>query len=254
MKLKNKLVLSCLALAVCATTMVSTTFAWYTTNTDVSATGAQGHTATTGTDTLLISKDGKAKSWSNSVTFSGLDTELTPVAYGKDGNGKNGETQAKDDENFYNIQADGNLKIDTPATNGVLEFSVYLKNPEANGTPNVYLKSLTIENANSAQLPTKNVLTETGLKGVTSSTYTVDILRTSNVLLYSETIKHGDLGDSQPDDDASLFKSPAKRHLLIQHHLLKVLILLELKQMVLVLTIIIIKLQGKVRHLMDKIL
>ena len=44
-KLGLKLGLSCAALAACATTLVSTTFAWYTSNDSVKATGITGKTS-----------------------------------------------------------------------------------------------------------------------------------------------------------------------------------------------------------------
>ena len=211
MKLKNKVLLSCMALAACATTMVSTTFAWYTTNTDVSATGAQGHTATTGTDTLLISPTGQAKSWTNTIKIDTKNPELKPLAYGKDGNGTNGLSNGDNaaDEDFYNIQADGTLDT-IAAKDGIIEFSVYLKNPEAASSQDIYLDTLTIVNAQSKNLPGKNVLTQTGLTGVNSPTYTVNILRATNVLLYSEVKTTGDLTAGED----KTFVKPTKKLLL----------------------------------------
>ena len=199
MKLKNKLVLSCVALAACATTMVSTTFAWYTSNTEVSATGAQGHTATTGTDTLLISPTGQAKSWTNTIKINISNPELRPLSFGTDGNGAGGK--------FHEIQAAGTINTEE-AVGGIIEFSVYLKNTEAE-TSNIYLKNLTITNEKASGLPEKNVLTAEGLPNVTGPTYTVDILRSTNVLIYSDVQTTGDL-----DGEDTIFKNPVQKLLL----------------------------------------
>ena len=45
MKLNKKLIMSCAALAACATTLVSSTYAWYTTNTEVTLDTVTGSTA-----------------------------------------------------------------------------------------------------------------------------------------------------------------------------------------------------------------
>ena len=58
MKLRNKLILSCAALAAVATTAVSTTYAWYTANDSVKATGINAQTSQTDDTLLLISKTG----------------------------------------------------------------------------------------------------------------------------------------------------------------------------------------------------
>ncbi len=58
MKLRNKLILSCAALAAVATTAFSTTFAWYTSNTKVTADNVSGTSANSGSQLLMIA-DGK---------------------------------------------------------------------------------------------------------------------------------------------------------------------------------------------------
>ena len=81
MKLRNKLILSCAALAAVATTAVSTTYAWYTSNTEVSATGLTAKTDNNGADTLLISKTGGKGTWSSSIAFEEAAATLSPVEY-----------------------------------------------------------------------------------------------------------------------------------------------------------------------------
>ncbi len=78
MKLRNKFILSCAALAACATTMVSTTYAWYISATDVSVSGVTGSTNNASADgSLLVAKKTGASSWStysNSVTIAADET------------------------------------------------------------------------------------------------------------------------------------------------------------------------------------
>jgi hypothetical protein len=100
MKLRNKLILSCAALAAVATTAVSTTFAWYTSNTVVTAGPLTADTKNSGDDLLMIAdgysatKDAQNKvtavsektdatlEWTTSITeINMLPTELLPVAY-----------------------------------------------------------------------------------------------------------------------------------------------------------------------------
>lgn len=76
MKLKSKLIMSGVALAACAATLTSTTYAWYTSNTNVTAQGLSGATATSGSELLLISQDATAatRQWYTSIE------DATPVA------------------------------------------------------------------------------------------------------------------------------------------------------------------------------
>ena len=81
MKLRNKLILSCAALAAVATTAVSTTFAWSTANDSVKATGVTGKTNENDSTLLLISKTAKVGSWGASVAIDSSAVTLEPVAY-----------------------------------------------------------------------------------------------------------------------------------------------------------------------------
>lgn len=72
MKLKGKLIMSAAALAACAATLTSTTYAWYTTNTDVNANGISGATASSGDTSIFISKD--HEEWGQTVTITADDT------------------------------------------------------------------------------------------------------------------------------------------------------------------------------------
>lgn len=90
MKLRKKLLLSLAALAACATTFVSTTFAWYTTNTKVEANNVTGASADSGAASIFISGDGSKWYQKVDATSTGDDkftvssTTLSPVTL-KDG-------------------------------------------------------------------------------------------------------------------------------------------------------------------------
>lgn len=72
MKLRKKLLLSCAALAACATTMVSTTYAWYVVNPTADASGMTGSTTDAAGDaSVYVSKNGTA--FTKSVTLSTSD-------------------------------------------------------------------------------------------------------------------------------------------------------------------------------------
>jgi len=104
MKLRNKLILSCAALAAVATTAVSSTFAWYTSNEVVSVDTITAKTQNSGADLLMIADGQKINDsgivqdvsvgdlkWGTTIehiTLSGATvsgtfkpTEMTPLAY-----------------------------------------------------------------------------------------------------------------------------------------------------------------------------
>ena len=83
MKLRNKLILSCAALAAVATTAFSTTFAWYTANDTVKANGITGKTSTQDATLLLISKTGISGQWGASVDINSAAVTMDPVTYMK---------------------------------------------------------------------------------------------------------------------------------------------------------------------------
>lgn len=69
-KLTRKLFLSVAALAVCAATLVSTTFAWYVSNSNASVSGAKGSTAAAGSEgNLLVAQASDNKNGSTAGAF-----------------------------------------------------------------------------------------------------------------------------------------------------------------------------------------
>lgn len=186
MKLKSKLIMSGVALAACAATLTSTTYAWYTSNTEVTATGITSASATSGSDLLLISKTGKEGSWSNTVAYESTDTgiedvSLLPVAYHA---GSDTTTQGT----FKGWSQTAESSSDAATTN-YLTVTTYLK---ATTAVTVYVNGFTITNETSS-LPQKDILASAGGLEANDSTktYTVDVLRTLQFEQTVETVSAG---------------------------------------------------------------
>lgn len=195
-KFGRKLFLSCAALAACATTLVSTTFAWYTSNTEVSAGSLQAlSSATVDSSSFYIASaatydENKAVATMNAygpsavpVTVAGktgdkLNTTFAPVYYNtSDGTYKQltGATGASKDTPEYAAQAN----VD------ILEF-VYrfrITNPGADvANVPVYFKTFSVTNTVTDGLPTQKANTagftseQTGIS-TAGTDYAVDILK-----------------------------------------------------------------------------
>jgi len=165
MKLRNKLILSCAALAAVATTAVSTTYAWYTSNREVTAGTVTGKTASNGDDLLLISRTGVANSWSSSVNLNDVAVDFIPVYKAADGK-------------FYTMGVNSTTKkedLSTETTSGFITFDLYFKSGnDSNLTVNVKQFNLTVANNN--DYLAKSTLTTTGLGNV-GATYSANLLR-----------------------------------------------------------------------------
>lgn len=193
MKLRGKLILSCTALAAVATTAFSTTYAWYITNSTVSASGVTAGTTSSGSDTLQISLD--AVDWKSSVTV-GVDVEsLIPVQYGADGNTADGT--------YYPWNPTGNTASTTAASAGAYcDFNLFFRNPNgqtADATheaAKVYLKQLTATHVSGTTLPNEKLLTGAGVLAAgydaddvkQKNTYKMDLLRSLNIEIISKEI------------------------------------------------------------------
>jgi len=205
MKLRNKLILSCAALAAVATTAVSTTFAWYTANTEVSATGLQAKTDNNGADTLLISKTGGKGTWSSAIAFTEEATTLNPVQYDA------GASNAAGTYRAWNATGDAVGGANTGAGD-VITYTFYLKDPTAsysanptteNPNTNIYVSALTATFGvnEGTGLPTKDVLTTTGLGAYTSgaaysgATYTVALQRVLDMEVAVSTVTAANTDD-----------------------------------------------------------
>ena len=211
MKLRNKLILSCAALAAVATTAVSTTFAWYTANTEVSATGLKAKTDNNGADTLLISKTGGKGTWSSAIAFTEDAQVLNPVQYDAGSNNAAGTYRA------WNATGDAVGAANSGAAD-VVTYTFYLKDPTAsysanptqqNPNTNIYVSALTATFGvnEGTGLPTKDVLNTTGLglygssAAYSGATYTVSLQRALDMEVAVSTVTAA----NTDDDDIEAF-------------------------------------------------
>ncbi len=175
MKLKGKLILSCAALAAVATTAFSTTYAWYTSNTEVKATGLEASTGTSNDSALQISLDGQT--WGASVDLGAVVENLTPVQRNA------GATGVASTFTTQNINGTTNPVSSTAddATKllNYVQFDLYFRNITIadSATSPVYIKSAVVSNAQSGGVNTKlltDILTHTQ---AANTYYKVDLLR-----------------------------------------------------------------------------
>lgn len=111
-KISRKLVTSSLAMAFATVALGTTTFAWFTTNAQVTA--KIDVAVQTTTDSILISDD--CFSWGSSVNLDLSGTEMKPLTYVADSN----SALSAEDDKFTTIeQAESNA--------GLIEFVLYLK-------------------------------------------------------------------------------------------------------------------------------
>lgn len=173
-KLGLKLGLSCAALAACATTLVSTTFAWYTSNDSVKATGVTGKTSTQDDTLLLISKYGRKGTWGAKVELNTAGVTLEPVEYNATANKYylwDGSNNAVDTESEA-------VKGGDEASSGqVISFPLYFKSGSTQNL-DVQIDTFTLTNDDAAHLPTKAVLAEG--TGSTGNTYSMNMFRAAN--------------------------------------------------------------------------
>lgn len=190
-KLGRKLVLSSLSLGLAVVTLSTTTYAWYTSNTDVSAKGMNGAIAGGSAEGLLISKDGV--NFSAAITFTADDiaalthngSALKPLQY-KAGDGGGLETLA-----------DNGVSAEAGTGHEYLQFSVYVKTTaselaEGSSIP-VYFNKLDIKNTTTT-LPSYNILSDYKVGGATGTsgwgtnngTYSLDAIQALSLSLTSQ--------------------------------------------------------------------
>ncbi len=116
-KISRKLLVSSLSLAFATVALGTTTFAWFTTNAQVTADITVGVQATG--DSILISKD--AFSWGSSVEFDESDVAMSPVTYNAAA-----ATLSAADDTFKKLD-DSAAVGGQSATSNYLQFTVYLK-------------------------------------------------------------------------------------------------------------------------------
>lgn len=157
MKLKSKLIMSGVALAACAATLTSTTYAWYTTNTEVQANNISGATADTGSASVFISDNGT--NWYNKLDASSEGTDkitlagspLLPVTLSSEGKWID-------------------QKSEEVASPSMRSFTLHFKTAKTNSPVKLGIHTITIKNAvATASLPTYENL-------LTGETYTANCL------------------------------------------------------------------------------
>ena len=183
-KLGLKLGLSCAALAACATTLVSTTFAWYTSNDTVKAEGITGKTNENDATLLLISDSAKVGQWGAKIDVDTSEVTLDPVAYA--GTKVKANNTALEAGKYYtwnptDNKEGGAVTGGTASTNGYISFYVYFKSGSS-ADLNVQVKKFDLRNTTTgASLPTKSVLAAG--TGAGTNTYYVDMLYATNVVV-----------------------------------------------------------------------
>jgi len=187
MKLRNKLILSCAALAAVATTAVSTTFAWYTSNQEVTADEIKASTSSNSDALLLISKTGAKNSWSSNVSLN-IDADLVPVY--RDAAGA-----------IHAWAPDTNTPAEAAApTSAYIQFSLYFKSGNNNALTVSY-KNFDILNTTEGNFTTKSVLTNVGLPAAAtqSGEYTVNLLKALTMENTFGNAYEGQAGSSAQD-------------------------------------------------------
>ena len=140
-QLTRKLFLSICTLAICAVTLVSTTFAWYTTNTQVEANGVQGTASTSGDASIYVSLNDT--DWAQTLDLTGL---IAGEVAGKNGaKVKTGTSlvplQLKNDGYFYNL---ADSKDESPLS--VVTFTLYFKTAKTDQQVNLYIENILLDN------------------------------------------------------------------------------------------------------------
>lgn len=212
-KFGRKLFLSCAALAACATTLVSTTFAWYTSNTEVKATNisATSSNSVDASSIYIANPTGYTSNFPTAVGNYGSyvdptavsTTQLEPVYYNTSDN-----TYKK----LKEVGADKTtITYDTEVKGDVLEYYIFISTLNAASSATaIYLSSFTFENTiGTAALPTLpagNVEAGTGIEAAgdfgvdirkaIKMNYTATQITTSATTVPTEstTVKVCDLG------------------------------------------------------------
>lgn len=190
-KFLGKLILSGAALAACATTLVTSTYAWYTSNTEVTASGVEGESSANGDSLLLISTTGANGTYSNSVDLELNSKNLQPVQYTA------GLEAANYIPTFNGWTGDG-VASTAAAVGSYLAFDLYFRGVSGENGVSVNLNKLVLTNT-TTKLPEKDALSTTGLPDgwdlSRNAVYSVDILRTINIA-YVSYQHNGEVNDT----------------------------------------------------------
>lgn len=170
-KLTKKLLLSALSLGLAVVTLTTTTFAWYTSNTDVLATGA-GSTSGASNDASLLISATENGPYGPSAPLGDLTEALLPVQW-------NGTAKE-----FQTVNLD--TKEGTKTTKGYITIKVWFKISQAlTSNTDIYLTGITIENTTDEIAPYDNLASQTGT-GLPTGPYSVDAVHALD-LVYGNT-------------------------------------------------------------------
>jgi len=192
MKLRNKLILSCAALAAVATTAVSTTYAWYTSNTEVTAGTLTAKTEAGSDKLLLISETGATGTWSSKIDFPASTVKFVPLSQEADGKYYkfDSSTSKPATESTYADKTTEKLSGD------FLAFNIYLASGGEELKVNMTKFNIVNNTAeDEAGLPKKNILASGAANGnITgaNNAYTVNLLRALVVDFSTATVTDND--------------------------------------------------------------
>lgn len=161
-KLTKKLLLSALSLGLAVVTLTTTTYAWYTTNTEVSAT-AKGSTSAASNDASLLISNAENGTYGPTVDLSTVAKELLPIQW--DSSSNTFEDKAGVESTAY------------------ITITVYFKISQAltAETP-IYLSNLTIENTGDLT-EYDNLASANNIEGCPTGLYTVDAVNALDLVI-----------------------------------------------------------------------
>ena len=185
--LTRKLFLSICTLAICAVTLVSTTFAWYTQNTEVSASSVSGTSADTSSDGSLQISNELDGDYATTTTPKANTPSMLPIQYVDPAVDSDGDDLPL---GYYLLEV-GNSQV---ANTSYLTFKLYFKTDKSvsSGAAAVYLENITLSRTGDL-VPFENYKHgEDYAPG--AENYTVDIRRCLNLVTTTNSLtKHLDL-------------------------------------------------------------
>lgn len=192
----TKLALSGVALAATAATLATSTYAWYTSNTTVTANNVSGAAADTGDSSIFVSTD--AKNWSQSVDLTFDETNTAAVM-----DAANGSNFAS--AKLIPVQSVGGVLKSkdgkaNAGTNDVLTFYLYFKTAKTSDDVNLYFNSIAVKNKDSKLTEVDNLLNGSSKDNVgvdtSKSSYAVDIVKALGMYTTTTTTEYSTIGNA----------------------------------------------------------
>lgn len=170
----RKLILSGTALAAVAATGATSTYAWYTTNTEVNANNIIGASAATGDASIFISGTGAAGSWKQTIDYDAGEIILSGAGVADENDPEEGGLTpvtyvAGTTNNWLNQKGQA---VTTP---NVINFDLYFKTAPTDDDVKIAIKSVTVENTTTGYAGTNASLPQFE-NILTGSSYSVNVL------------------------------------------------------------------------------